>query len=84
MRVGAVMRRVADSMERLGHDLGRPPFIAEISADLEDVRASALSKSLSSLVDHGYVESPAPRNYVLVRTLDGRPVTYSMAIGPAE
>ena len=84
MRIGKTMRRVWYVLEALGSEHGRPPSMAEIREMLSDVDQSNITKALRSLQGYALVQLVGHGHYVLLRTLDGRPVTFAQQVGLVE
>jgi len=82
MKIGRNMRAIIWALEAHGHEHGRPPSRQELRA-ATGITPQAATVALQRLADAGHVCGVGGGHYVLVRTLDGRPVTYTQTIGPA-
>ena len=82
MARGKFKTRILKTMERLAHEHGRPPFRAELTAALgSNVNLTNLSKTLRGLEQEGFVRATGSGQYLQLRTLDGRPLYWSVRVG---
>lgn len=83
MRRGKVKIDVLQTMERLAHEKGRPPFRAEITAALtSDPLPGTLTRTLERLEKDGFLQKISKGEYIQLKTLEGRPLEWSMRVGP--
>ncbi len=83
MKIGRNMRTLMTALETFGHVHGRPPGRAELT-ELVELTPQAMTYALQRLADAGHLQHTGGGHYVLVRTLDGRPVTCAQTVGPVE
>ena len=79
-RIGHNMRALMSAIEVFGADHGRTPSRQELR-QLVEIEETKVTHALRKLAGYGRLEATGGGQYVLRRTLDGRPVTYTQTIG---
>ena len=81
MHRGKEKERILLAMEQLARELGRPPMRSELSEVLEVSNHSALRKVFLRLERDGYVKRVGRGDYIQLKTVDNRPVSFTAHIG---